>query len=133
MTNEQKAWLDANPDYRPISVAPGGFRWAAKGTLRPDGTFASATKRRPVDDAGGSFGVGKLVQGPVGGAAMAADDPRLLTTPSAPGLRRSARRLDGDDAPAADDPEPADPRGYAGPDWQRGGGGLPSQGGGAKR
>ena len=62
MTSEQKAWLDAHPDYRPIGVAGGRTRFAKRGALKPDGTFVAVTKGVPLDERDGAFGVGVLVQ-----------------------------------------------------------------------
>ena len=63
MTSEQKAWLDAHPDYRPIGVAGGRTRFAKRGALKPDGTFVAVTRAAPlIDERDGAFGVGVMVQ-----------------------------------------------------------------------
>ena len=62
MTSEQKAWLDAHPDYRPIGVAGGRTRFAKRGALKPDGTFVAVTRAAPlIDERDGAFGVGILM------------------------------------------------------------------------
>ena len=62
MTSEQKAWLDAHPDYRPIGVAGGRTRFAKRGSLKPDGTFVAVTRAAPlIDERDGAFGVGILM------------------------------------------------------------------------
>jgi len=63
LTNEQKAWLEANPTYRPIGVAGGNTRYVKRGALRKDGTFVPVTRTSPlIDERDGAFGVGILVQ-----------------------------------------------------------------------
>ncbi len=68
MTAKQKAWLDSNPDYRPLGIggaqvgsASGSgatdFRFRKRGTLHPAGRFEPATRANPVSNAGGAFGV----------------------------------------------------------------------------
>ena len=132
MTPQQKNWLDSNLDYRPLGQPGGNTRWVGTGTLKPDGAFVPATKRNPVPGIGtpnGAFGVGKLVTF-TPGQPMAADDPALSgQKPTPPGLRRAARRMD--DEPV-EEPQPSDPRDYL-TNWNKGGGGLPSQGEGQKR
>jgi hypothetical protein len=127
LTEAQKAWLEANPDYRPIGVAPGMARWTGRGTLKADGTFVAATRRDPVPevaDTSGAFGVGKLTMQAEPGRSVSADDPSLLTARAAPGLRRGAKRIGDEPEPEAEAPK--DPRGYVA-DWQKGGGGLKRQ------
>lgn len=58
MTNEQIAWLAKNPTYRPLGTTGGFHIFTKRGTLKPDGTFVAATKRTPLDETGGAFGVG---------------------------------------------------------------------------
>jgi hypothetical protein len=63
MTGEQKAWLTAHPEYRPIGVTAGRTRFVKRGALKPDGTFVAVTRASPlIDESAGSFGVGVLVQ-----------------------------------------------------------------------
>ena len=62
MTGAQKAWLEKNPQYRPLGVTAGRTRFVKRGALRPDGTFVAVTKGAPLDERDGAFGVGVLVQ-----------------------------------------------------------------------
>ena len=62
MTGEQKAWLTAHPDYRPIGVTGGRTRFAKRGALKADGTFVAVTRAAPlIDECDGAFGVGILM------------------------------------------------------------------------
>ena len=61
MTVEQKLWLEANPEYRPVPSQTCGFhRYTRRGTLRTDGTFVRATKATPANSRDGAFVVGVL-------------------------------------------------------------------------
>lgn len=132
MTSEQKAWLDANPDYQPIGHPGGNVRWVQRGTLKADGTFLPMSRKNQLPQPGDrtGFGVGKRETFQPG-QPMAADDPKLSgQKPTPPGLRRSAARVD---EPTPDAAPPPDPRGYV-TNWSDGGGGgLPSQSGAAKK
>lgn len=65
MTQEQKAWLAANPTYEPVgasgltqtgATAEAGHR--KRGTILADGTFVPATKENPIHNRDGAFPVG---------------------------------------------------------------------------
>lgn len=64
MTGEQKIWLDAHQaeGYRPLGVAPGGWRWVRIGMLHADGTFEAKTPGSRPSIRVGSFEVGVLVE-----------------------------------------------------------------------
>ena len=62
MTGAQKAWLEKNPQYRPLGVTAGRTRFVKRGALKPDGTFVPATRAAPlIDERDGAFGVGILM------------------------------------------------------------------------
>lgn len=58
MTNDQSAWLAANPTYEPIGRTSGFAIWTQRGTLHPDGRFVRVTRKTPLSTGGGAFGVG---------------------------------------------------------------------------
>lgn len=93
MTEAQKAWLDAHPDYRPLGQTGGFHIFTKRGTLRPDGTFARVTKASPIGTANGAFGVGVLTD-------LREGQPAPTTNPGA-GFQRSAA--------VAKTPPPPDP------------------------
>lgn len=76
MTSEQIEWLGKNPNCRPIGATGGFSIFTKRGTLRPDGTFVPATKTTPIDETGGSFGVGVLADRRDVAAAAGAARPR---------------------------------------------------------
>jgi hypothetical protein len=81
MTNEQKAWLDAHPDYTMIGQVGGNMRYLKRGTLKKDGTFVAATRTAPlIDTRDGGFGVGvrEIVERGI-------PDPRTDFTPRSAG------------------------------------------------
>jgi hypothetical protein len=61
MTAAQKNWLDTHPEYRPFGIVGGRTRYKSTGTLRPDGTFIPASRRAPIFEENGHFGVGILL------------------------------------------------------------------------
>lgn len=59
MTNQQKMWLDAHPEYSPFGVPGGMVVYRHRGLLRPDGTFhLGRTQPKPAIDPDGTFAVG---------------------------------------------------------------------------
>jgi hypothetical protein len=60
MTNEQSIWLRHNPNYRPLSRSPSGFRWGKVGMLHPEGIFELTPPRMRPAVRQGSFEVGVL-------------------------------------------------------------------------
>ncbi len=65
MTGQQKAWLDANPTYRVVGQAAGGFHFARQTFLLPDGTTRQPPRKaddQPIPE--GSFHVGVLTPNP---------------------------------------------------------------------
>lgn len=58
MTPQQKAWLEANPNYQQVGAPRPGVRFIDCGTLYGDGSFERLAPMKPIVLREGCFGVG---------------------------------------------------------------------------
>jgi hypothetical protein len=58
MTDAQRAWLEANPNYQSIGKPFPGVKFVACGTLYADGRFDPMAPMKAIKIEPGSFGVG---------------------------------------------------------------------------
>lgn len=58
MTNEQRQWLEMNPEFSPVGPPRSGVKFRNCGTLYEDGEFVPMAPLKPIRLAEGCFCVG---------------------------------------------------------------------------